>query len=140
MFLDYQKPQRNSFPMQIWSTRSGIVLGLFVGFIGLLGWAIVPRFSETPNLVKVAKLDIYNLSAALETFHADNGRYPTTAEGLDALVHKPAGSNLPHWKPIFDTVPVDPWGNPYIYTQPPSPHQGFKILSNGGQDGVKISN
>ncbi len=78
-----------------------------------------------------ARLDIHNMSEGIETFKQINGRYPTTAEGLSALVRMPAGENLPNWRQVFDRMPLDPWGHPYIYTAPTSPSQSFKILSYG---------
>jgi general secretion pathway protein G len=139
MILDYQRPRRKE-PVQ-WNLRGPIFFLLVVACLALFAVLVTPRTGSTGHAQEdAAKIDIQNLSAALETFHADNGRYPTTVEGLDALVQQPAGSNLPHWKPILDSMPIDPWGHPYIYTPPLSPHQPFKILSNGAPNGQQISN
>jgi general secretion pathway protein G len=68
---------------------------------------------------KTAKIQIEGLVTSLELFHIDVGRYPTTVEGLDSLVKqsgKVQGWNGPYISK--NTVPPDPWGNPYHYQQP----------------------
>jgi general secretion pathway protein G len=68
--------------------------------------------------------DANNTGEALNTFEVTNGRFPTTAEGLQALVQKPAGADLPNWRQVLTKVPLDPWGHPYHY----------KLLSGGAKD------
>jgi general secretion pathway protein G len=77
----------------------------------------------------LARRDIRLLKTAIGLFEMDNGRYPTTKEGLDALVQKPAG-NLPNWHPYLDRAQVDPWGHPYVYTCPGS-KSDFDLYSCG---------
>ncbi|MDX2169554.1 MAG: type II secretion system major pseudopilin GspG [Deltaproteobacteria bacterium] len=88
--------------------------------------------------VAAAKTQIKSLSAAVHTFRLDNGRYPTTAEGLRALIPPPP-ANLPRYDPDgyiedVEAVPEDPWHNPYAYV---SDGRRFEIISYGrdGQPG-----
>jgi general secretion pathway protein G len=75
------------------------------------------------------------LSAALDAFEIDNGRYPSTEEGLDALTTKPA-ANLTAWRgPYLKRLPKDPWGNPYVYRYPGEHNKNGVDLSSNGPDG-----
>ncbi len=105
-----------------------------------LAAVVVPKFtgrSEEAN-VTAANTTIANLEVALDAFEVDTGRYPTTTEGLKALVEEP--SNLQKWKGpyIRRDVADDPWGNPYVYTQPGRHNKyGFDLYSYGpdGREG-----
>jgi general secretion pathway protein G len=80
---------------------------------------------------KSAKVQIESLSTSLELYKLDTGRYPDAREGLNALVQRPA--NLPSWNGPYlkkDKVPLDPWGQPYIYRYP-GQHGPFDILTLG---------
>lgn len=80
---------------------------------------------------KTAKVQIESLGTSLELYKLDTGRYPDGREGLDALVVRPpnlAGWNGPYLKK--DKVPLDPWGQPYIYRYP-GQHGAFDILTLG---------
>lgn len=80
---------------------------------------------------KSAKVQIESLSTSLELFKLDTGRYPDGREGLAALVERPG--NLPSWNGPYlkkDKVPLDPWGQPYIYRYP-GQHGPFDILTLG---------
>ena len=67
---------------------------------------------------------------ALQRFETDNGRFPTTEEGLQALVENPG--NLPNWKHSYiEKLPNDPWGHPYIYRCPGTGSKDFDLLSCG---------
>lgn len=74
--------------------------------------------------------DIRALSSAVNLFRLDSGRYPTTEEGLDALIAKPAAL-LPNWRQYFERLPVDPWGNDYIYRNEARNGVDFVIYSRG---------
>jgi general secretion pathway protein G len=75
------------------------------------------------------------LVAALEKFRVDNGRYPTTAQGLDALVHVPMGLSG-SWKgPYIDNVSTDKWGRAYDYRMPGASGAGDFDLTSSGRDG-----
>jgi type II secretion system protein G len=79
--------------------------------------------------ITAAKADLANLKTAMTVFEIDNGRFPTTGEGLQALVKNPA--NLPDWHAALDKVPLDPWGNPYIYRCPGTNGNDFDMYSTG---------
>jgi general secretion pathway protein G len=69
--------------------------------------------------VTAARTDVNNLMQALKLYKLDNQRFPTTEQGLDALVRKPTGGPVPpNWKPYIEKLPRDPWGHPYQYLSP----------------------
>jgi general secretion pathway protein G len=84
---------------------------------------------------KAAKIQIESLASAMELFRLDVGRYPTTAEGLRALVQAPSG-NGPWSGPYLSKrdVPVDPWGNAFKYASPGSSGNAFDIISLGADN------
>ena len=89
--------------------------------LGLLFGLVVPRTIDYLGRAKsdVAKVQIQNLSQALDLYRLDNGRYPTQDEGLKALVLRPA--NAARWNGPYvkgTEVPADPWGKPYQYDYP----------------------
>jgi general secretion pathway protein G len=102
-----------------------VIIGLLAGFVAPRYFAQVGK-----SQVKVAKAQIDALDKALDQFRLDVGRYPTTEEGLQALVTAP--SNEPAWSGPYlkKGVPADPWGRPYLYAQPGS-HGDFDLLSYG---------
>lgn len=104
--------------------------------IGLLAALVLPRFirQEEKAKVKAARAQIELLGTALDTFRLDIGRYPTTEEGLDALVRKPG--SLDRWDGPYlkKQVPPDPWGKSYLY-QSPGEHGPYDLISYGA-DGV----
>ena len=89
--------------------------------IGILGALIVPNLLDRTDDARVtaARTDVNNLMQALKLYKLDNQRYPTSEQGLEALVKKPtAGAIPPNWKPYLDKLPGDPWGRPYQYLNP----------------------
>jgi general secretion pathway protein G len=91
--------------------------------LGILAALVVPRVLERPDEARViaAKNDIAAISQALKLYRLDNGRYPTSEQGLSALVTRPTQAPLPpNWKPngYLERLPKDPWGNPYQYLSP----------------------
>jgi general secretion pathway protein G len=81
--------------------------------------------------VKTARIQIESLSAAIDLYYLDNSHYPSTSDGLDALVRRPAGDegwNGPYLK--SQKAPADPWGHPYIY-RVPGEHGPYEIASYG---------
>jgi len=110
-----------------------------ITIIGLIMSLVGPRVLNYlgESKVKAAKIQIQSFSSALDLFYLDAGRYPSTSEGLAALV-KPtsamAGWNGPYLK--GGNVPNDPWGKPYAYRSP-TEHGKFEIVSYGadGQEG-----
>ena len=108
------------------------IIGLIMGLVG-------PRVLNylTESKAKAAKIQIESLSSALDLYFLDVGRYPTTSEGLVALVRRPGSSaawNGPYLK--GGLVPADPWGNPYVYRSP-GEHGSYDIISyaSDGQEG-----
>ena len=89
--------------------------------LGILASLIVPRVMSRPDEARVvaARHDIATLMQALKLYKLDNRRYPTTAQGLQALVAQPTTAPLPEqWRPYLEKLPADPWGKPYQYLQP----------------------
>jgi len=118
---------------------------LVVIIIGALAAMIIPRLSGRGEeaKVKVAKSDIdANLATALKLYELDNGSFPSTAQGLEALLVKPNTNPLPqNWNgPYVEKAPLDPWGHAYIYASP-GEHRSDYDLSSKGKDGTsEISN
>jgi general secretion pathway protein G len=100
--------------------------------IGLLAALVGPRFirQEEKAKIKAAKAQIELLGTALDTFRLDVGRYPRAEEGLEALRTKPGG--LERWDGPYlkKEVPLDPWGQAYVYKSP-GEHGPFDIVSYG---------
>jgi general secretion pathway protein G len=110
-----------------------------ITIIGLIMSLVGPRVLNYlgESKVKAARIQIQSFSSALDLFYLDAGRYPSTAEGLTALV-KPA-SGLTAWNGPYlkgGSVPNDPWGKPYLYRSP-GERSAYEILSYGadGQEG-----
>lgn len=105
--------------------------------IGVLGALIVPNVLGSLDEAKVtaARTDVNQLKQALQRYKIDNQRYPSTEQGLQALVVKPtAGAIPPNWKPYLDKLPNDPWGHPYQYASPGL--KGEIDIFSFGADGV----
>lgn len=109
-----------------------------VAIIGLLAGYVAPRyFSQLgKSEAGVARAQIDALEKALDQYRLDTGRYPTAEQGLNALMTKPA--NEPKWNGPYlrKSLPVDPWGNPFLY-KIPGQRSEFDIISYGkdGQPG-----
>ena len=92
-----------------------------VVIIGVLGALVVPKLLGRTGEARVtaARADIASLGNALKLYKLDNQRYPTTEQGLKALVEKPTTGPAPAgWKSYIDKLPKDPWGNEYQYMAP----------------------
>lgn len=94
-----------------------------VVILGVLAALIVPKIMGRPDEARAAaaRQDIATLTQALKLYRLDNRRYPTTEQGLQALVNKPAGTPVPeNWKVggYLERLPLDPWGKPYQYLNP----------------------
>ena len=110
----------------------GVVLVLLLVLAGLPfspldDW--VPRGAH----VQAARTQIASFVAALNRYAADNGLPPTTRQGLKALITKPAvpPSKWRRYMPDLSTIPLDPWGNPYLYQSPGPQGEPFLVLSYG---------
>lgn len=108
-----------------------VILGLLAGLVG-------PQVLRYLGGAKsdTARLQIEELGAGLDLYHLETGRYPTTEEGLGALVEQPAG--ISNWNGPYlkkKTVPGDPWGNEYHYRSPGE--NGMYDLYSLGQDNME---
>ena len=100
-----------------------IEIMVVIAIIGILATLIVPRIMGRPDEARVtaAKHDIGTLNQALKLYRLDIGRYPSTEQGLNALVIRPSAEPVPqNWKMggYLDSLPNDPWGHPYQYANP----------------------
>jgi len=89
--------------------------------------------NKSPSPGETARTTLLSLSTALEMFHVDNARYPTTSEGLKALAEQPGGAL--NWQRHLESIPMDPWGNPYVYEFPGKRRPQSYDLSSSGPDG-----
>lgn len=106
----------------------------------ILAAAVIPNLTGRTDEAKVARAqsDIANLSTALEQFKLDLGRYPTSEEGLEALVNPPMEDEMERWKGPYlrkRTIPLDPWRNPYVYVSPGIENPDSYDLESYGSDG-----
>lgn len=119
-----------------------IELMVVILILGILAAIIAPRIIGRTDEAKVteAKVQIRNFETALKLYKIDNGVYPTTEQGLDALVEKSTTGVIPkNWREggylEKRKIPLDPWGNPYIYISP-GLNGDYDIVSYG-MDGVR---
>ncbi|PJD93660.1 MAG: type II secretion system protein GspG [Legionella sp.] len=116
-----------------------IEIMVVVVILGILAALVVPKIISRPDEARVvkAKQDVLAIQNALELYKLDNGFYPSTDQGLLALVEKPSSSPIPRdWKAYLKTLPKDPWGRDYIYLNP-GQHGDIDVYTNGadGQPG-----
>ncbi|MFO1466521.1 MAG: type II secretion system major pseudopilin GspG [Steroidobacteraceae bacterium] len=106
-----------------------VIIGLLAGFVAPRYFAQVGK-----SQVKAARAQIDALEKALDQYRIDMGRYPTTEEGMDALVVAPI--NEPNWGGPYlkKAIPMDPWGHPYGYASPGT-HNNDVDLFSYGKDG-----
>ena len=112
-----------------------VVIAIIGMIMGLIGPRVLSYLNE--SRVKTARIQIQSFSSALDLFFLDTGRYPSTSEGLTALV-RPV-SSIPGWAGPYlkgGNVPSDPWNNSYVYRSP-GQHAPYDIVSYGsdGQQG-----
>ncbi len=110
-----------------------VELMLVVIIIGVLAAMVIPRLTGRSEEARkgVAKADIdLNIATALRLYELDNGSFPTTEEGMGALLTAP--SSAKNWKgPYIEKNPVDPWGNPYHYKSPGTHRTDYDLYSAG---------
>ncbi|WP_187170458.1 type II secretion system major pseudopilin GspG [Salidesulfovibrio onnuriiensis] len=117
-----------------------IELMVVIVILGVLAGLIVPQFMDEPQKARVVKatMQMESISTALKKFYIDNGFYPVTEQGLEALVSKPTSGRTPkNYAPsgYLSKLPKDPWGNSYVYIAP-GKHGPFD-LSSYGADGAE---
>jgi general secretion pathway protein G len=94
---------------------------IVIVILGVLAALIVPKVMSRPDEARIvaARQDIATIMQALKLYRLDNRKYPTTEQGLMALVKKPEVEPLaPNWKSYVERLPLDPWGSPYQYLNP----------------------
>ncbi len=113
-----------------------IELMVVVVILGILASLIIPKIMGRPEEAKrlKARMQIEQLEQALKLYYLDNGEYPTTEQGLNALVEKPATEPVPkRWKEggylEKKKIPADPWGDPFIYVSPGVHSKDFDLVS-----------
>lgn len=98
-----------------------IEIMVVVVILGILASIVVPKIISRPDEARVvkAKQDVLSIQNALDLYKLDNGAYPTTDQGLMALVEKPTSTPIPRdWKQYLKSLPKDPWGRDYLYLNP----------------------
>ena len=108
-----------------------VVIAIIALLAGLVGPAVMNQFDKSKT--KAAGIQIADIDKSLELYKLDVGRYPTNAEGLQALVTKPASANGWNGPYLKGGLPSDPWGNAYRYANP-GPGGGIEILSLGADN------
>ncbi len=118
-----------------------IEIMIVVVILGVLAAIVVPRIMDRPDQARQvrARQDLRLIQSALDLYKLDNFRYPSTDQGLEALVSRPTLAPVPaHWKTggYLERLPKDPWGRLYQYLSP-GRHGEFDLWSNGadGQSG-----
>ena len=114
-----------------------IELMVVIVILGILAGLIVPRIMGEPDKAKIlkARMQIESIGTALKMYKLDNGTYPSTDQGLQALVEPPSSGDIPkNWRKggylEKGKVPKDPWGNDFIYLSP-GIHDDFDLISYG---------
>jgi general secretion pathway protein G len=122
-----------------------IEIMVVVIIIGLLAAVIVPTVMGRVDDARIAKAkqDIQSLETALTMYRLDNSKYPTSEQGLTALVTQPTDPSIKHWRPggYLQHVSKDPWGNEYQYVYPGTHGKEYDLFSLGadgapGGDGI----
>jgi general secretion pathway protein G len=106
-----------------------------VVILGILAAMVVPKIMSRPDQAKIVKAqqDVMAIQSALDLYKLDNGFYPTTDQGLQALAKKPDSDPVPsNWKSggYLQTLPIDPWGQAYQYLNP-GVHGDVDVFSYG---------
>lgn len=123
-----------------------IIVVVFI--LSILAAVVAPKIIGRTDDARIAeaKVQIKNFETALKLFKIDNGFYPDTQQGLQALIEKPTFGRIPHKYREGGyleqkRIPLDPWGNPYIYVSP-GVHGDFDIISYGadGKEGGEGKN
>ena len=133
--------KKHAYPWRETTRVSGftlIELLLVLVILATLAAIVTPKFTKRSEQARItaAKVQISQFEVALDTFQIDVGRYPTTAEGLRALVEKPAGNAEGWLEPYLKRdIPTDRWSNEYVYRYPGQYNQDGYDLYSLGPDG-----
>lgn len=117
-----------------------IEIMVVIVILGILASLVVPKIMGRPDEARIvaAKQDMSSILQALKLYKLDNQRYPSTEQGLQALVSKPQAAPVPkNWNAggYLEKLPLDPWGNPYRYLNP-GVHGEIDVISFGA-DGAQ---
>jgi len=124
-----------------WRARGFTLIEIMVVviIIGLLAAFIVPQIVGQVDTAKISKAkgDIQSLETALTMYRLDNSKYPTSEQGLAALVTQPTDPSIKHWRPggYIQRISKDPWGYDYQYVYPGTHGKEYDLFSFGA-DGV----
>lgn len=131
--------KKNTYSLKRSSGFTLIEVMVVVVILGILAAMIVPKIMSRPEQARIVKVkqDILAIQSALDLYKLDNGFYPSTDQGLDALVKKPTSEPVPrNWKSegYLHQLPLDPWGVAYQYI---NDNEKLKIFSYGpkGKEG-----
>ncbi len=110
-----------------------IEIMVVVVIIGILAALIAPTVISRVDDAQISRVqnDIRAIESALQLFRMDNYRYPSTEEGLRALVERPNDPNIRNWRPYLSSLPRDPWDNPYQYVSPGVRNPDYDVFSYG---------
>ncbi len=114
-----------------------IELLVVIIILGLLAGIVIPRVVGRVDEAKVdtTKVQLKAIKGALDQFRLDNGFYPTTEQGIDALVKRPEIPPIPgRWRPYLDKIPKDGWGRPFVYVVPGLGGRPYDLVSKGADD------
>lgn len=110
-----------------------IEIMVVIVILGILASIVVPKIISRPDEARMvkAKQDVLAIQNAMDLYKLDNGNYPTTDQGLLALIEKPTSSPAPrNWQPYLKSLPKDPWGRDYLYLNP-GEHGDIDIFTEG---------
>ncbi len=112
-----------------------IEIMVVVVILAVLGALVVPKILENVDKARVtrAQSDIRAIQTALDLYRLDNFKYPTTEQGLQALVTQPADPSITNYRSggYLPSLPKDPWNNPYQYVSPGPDGREYEITSLG---------
>lgn len=134
---------KNKKAMNVWRDPRGFTLLeilIVITILGILASLVAVKLMDRPGEARAlkAQMDIQTLETALKLYKLDNAFFPTTEQGLLALVEKPSAGRIPtKWREggylEKGTLPKDPWGNDYLYLSPGVHNRDFDIWSYGAE-------
>lgn len=117
-----------------------IEIMVVVVILAILGAMVAPQILGRIDEARItrAKSDLRLYESALDLYRMDNFKYPTTDQGLDALVHRPNDPNLKNWRPegYVKQLSKDPWGHDYVYVSPGTSGAPYDLMSLGADGQV----